>query len=46
MPPTCIWFVAYLMEYAFTFTFANWITGIPPTHVRGDSINRPGDLDF
>jgi len=23
IPPTCVWYVTYLMEYALTFTFAS-----------------------
>ena len=39
-------FVTYLMEYAFTFTFAS--REFPPISaccIVRDSINRPGDLD-
>ena len=46
IPPTCVW-VTYLIESAFTFTFAS--REFPLTCVWCivcDSINRLGDLDL
>jgi len=39
--------VTYLIDYAFTFTFASW--EFPPTYAYSivrDIANRPGDFDL